>query len=80
MGYVNGTWVDLVRIDNAHDQTLPAHRHVFHPDRKEDYREFVAALPESLVGWAQEHLTDEAQRYFDEYRRELANMTKGGSK
>ena len=76
MGYVDGGWVDLVRIDNSHDRAIAPHRHVFHPDRAEEMKPFVAALPESLVGWAQDHLTEEAERYFADYKRDLYNMTR----
>lgn len=73
MGYIDGQWVDLVRIDNAHDPDDP-HRHVFHPDRPEDTWHFVAALPESVVGWAQDHLKEQAEHYYEEYTRDLHNM------
>jgi hypothetical protein len=72
MGYVEDEWVELVRIDNSHEG--PPHRHIFHPDAPHTVKPFVAALPESLVGWAQEHLEDEAEHYLDEYRRRLRNM------
>jgi hypothetical protein len=77
-GYVDDVWIDLVRVDNAHEESLPPHRHVFHPDGSEDFKHFVAALPESLVGWAQEHLVEDGERYLDEYRRQLANSPRKG--
>lgn len=41
-GYIDGSWRDVVRYDNAHG---PAHRHTFHPDREDDEHTFIAVLP-----------------------------------
>lgn len=73
LGLIDGDWIPIVRIDNSHDN-LPPHRHVCHPDGTEQIKNFVAMLPESVVGHAQDDLQDNAQRYLDEFKRRMHNM------
>jgi hypothetical protein len=74
VGYVEGEWVQLVRYDNAHG---PCHRHTSHPDGSESAHEFVAMLTATFLDLAQQDLQNHAERYLDDYERELWNMSRG---
>ena len=70
-GHIDGEWHDLVRYDSAHSA---AHRHIYYPDDETQVRQFVAALPETLVSAAQNDLTENADAYLEEYERRWGNM------
>jgi hypothetical protein len=73
----SGTWEQLARYDNAHGA---CHRHVMRPDGTEARKDFVAVLPRTFVGWVQDDLTDNAEKYRDEFRRQKGNLKNRGKR
>lgn len=73
-GVDEGDWVELVRYDNAHGTP---HRHISYPDGPEESKTFVAALPITFVGWAQDDLIEHAEKYYNEWHRRKSNMKRG---
>jgi hypothetical protein len=70
-GLIEGEWVELVRYDDAHGEP---HRHIFYPDGTVEPMSFTAVLPVTFVGWVQRDITDHAEQYAAEYRRQYMNM------